>query len=77
MEHEQVTHQQIYERLVAVENKVDLVREETRGMVSAFNAASGAFIVLEWLAKVAKPLLLVGAACSAIVLAVQNLRIKN
>lgn len=77
MEYEQVTHQQIYERLVAVENKVDLVREETKGMVSAFNAASGAFIVLEWLAKVAKPLLLVGAACSAIVLAVQNLRIKN
>jgi hypothetical protein len=77
MDHEQVTHQQIYERLVAVEQKVDSLHEETQGMVSAFKAAAGAFIVLEWLAKVAKPLLILGAACSAVVLAVQNLRVKN
>lgn len=65
MTHE-VSHNEIYERLVAVEAKVDKVATDTEGMVAAFNAASGAFTVLEWLAKVAKPLIILGGFLAAI-----------
>jgi hypothetical protein len=41
-------------------------------MVDAFHAAKGAFAVLEWLAKLAKLALIVGAFFGAIWLAVQN-----
>lgn len=54
---EDISHKEIYERLCKVEAKVDKVAEDTEGMVKAFNAASGAFTVLEWLAKLAKPIL--------------------
>lgn len=65
MTHE-VSHNEIYERLIAVEAKVDKVSTDTEGMVAAFNAASGAFTVLEWLAKVAKPLIILGGFLAAI-----------
>lgn len=58
---EEVSHKEIYERLIAVESKVDKVAEDTEGMVKAFNAASGAFTVLDWIAKVAKPILFIGS----------------
>lgn len=64
---EDISHKEIYERLCKVEAKVDKVAEDTEGMVQAFNAASGAFTVLEWLAKVAKPLLWIGGVVAAIV----------
>jgi hypothetical protein len=54
---EDISHKEIYERLCKVEAKVDKVAEDTEGMVKAFNAASGAFTVLEWIAKIAKPIL--------------------
>ena len=57
MGQEDISHKEIFDRLIAVEAKVDKVAEDTEGMVKAFNAASGAFTVLEWLAKLAKPLL--------------------
>lgn len=62
----EVSHNEIYERLIAVENKVDKVASDTEGMVAAFNAASGAFTVLEWLAKVAKPLIVISGFLAAI-----------
>lgn len=65
MEQKDVSHKEIYERLIAVEAKVDKVAEDTEGMVKAFNAASGAFIVLEWVAKVAKPVLWIVATVAA------------
>lgn len=58
---EEVSHKEIYERLVQVEQKVDTIDANTKNMVSAFNAASGAFTVLEWLAKAVKPILIVAA----------------
>lgn len=61
MEQQEVSHKEIYERLCKVEAKVDKVAEDTEGMIAAFNAASGAFTVLEWLAKVAKPILFIGS----------------
>ena len=54
---EDISHKEIYDRLVAVESKVDKVSKDTEDVVAAFKAAAGAFMVLEWLAKLAKPVL--------------------
>lgn len=62
----EVSHNEIYERLCKVETKVDKVATDTEGMVAAFNAASGAFTVLEWIAKVAKPILWISAGVAAL-----------
>jgi len=69
---EEVTHAQIYERLCEVEAKVDQLDKNTQTVVAAFNAASGAFTVLEWLARAVKPILVIGAFCGAIWLAIEN-----
>jgi hypothetical protein len=64
-----ITHKEIYERLVTLETKVDRIDTNTSGMVTAFQAASGAFTVLEFIAKLAKPVLWiigVGAAIAAL-----------
>lgn len=75
-EKHEVTHREIYDRLKAVELKVDKIEANTEGMVTAFNAAQGAFTVLEWLAKVAKPLLIVGGFLTAVGVAFSNIKIK-
>ena len=62
---EEVTHKEIYDRLVAVETKVDRIDTNTADVVTAFKAAQGAFIVLEWLAKAAKPLLWITGTVAA------------
>ena len=59
---EEVSHQQIYDRLVAVEGKVDDIDKNTKGLVEAFEAMQGAFKVLGWIASAAKPILWVGGA---------------
>jgi len=56
---ENVTHEQIYERLVSLEAKVDDIDTNTKGMVEAFNNVQGAFKVLGWIANVAKPIIIV------------------
>ena len=61
----EVTHEQIYERLVAVESKVDAIDKNTKDLVDGFNAVQGAFTVLGWLAKVAKPVLWIAGAWAA------------
>jgi hypothetical protein len=60
-----VTHKEIYDRLVAVEGKVDALGESTKDVVAAFAAAQGAFKVLETLSKLARPLLWLGGLCVA------------
>lgn len=62
---EDISHAQIYERLIAVENKVDSLDKNTKHMVEAFEALQGAFTVLEWIAKAAKPILWIGALVTA------------
>ena len=62
---EDITHREIYDRLVAVEDKVDKLSEETVQIVSAFNAAQGAFTVLEWIARAAKPILWIAGVVTA------------
>jgi len=62
---EEVTHKEIYERLLAVETKVDKLNEETENVVKAFSAAEGAFTVLEWIARAVKPLLWIAGVVTA------------
>jgi hypothetical protein len=75
-EKHEVTHREIYDRLMAVEQKVDKIETNTEGMVAAFQAAQGAFTVLEWMAKVAKPLLIVVAFMTALTAAWTHIKIK-
>jgi hypothetical protein len=69
---EPVTHEHIYERLLAVESKVDNIEKNTEHVIKAFNAASGAFMVLEWVAKAVRPIIIIGAFFGAIYLAIDN-----
>jgi hypothetical protein len=62
---QEVTHEQIYERLLAVETKVDSIDTNTKGLVEAFDALQGAFKVLGWIASAAKPILWVAASIMA------------
>lgn len=67
---QEISQKQIYDRLVAVEKKVDHLDAKTESVVKAFDAAAGAFLVLEWIGKLAKPILwliAVGTAITAIV----------
>ena len=62
---EEVTHKQIYDRLLAVESKVDEIDKNTKGLVEAIKALDGAFKVLGWVASAAKPILWVGGLVMA------------
>jgi len=62
---QEVTHEQIYERLLAVETKVDSIDKNTKGLVEAFDALQGAFKVLGWVASAAKPILWVAGSIMA------------
>lgn len=72
---EDVSHKEILDRLVAVERKVDDVHTETRIMVNAFKAVDGAFTVLGWIAKVAKPILWIGGLATALGVLYTNIKI--
>jgi len=69
-----VTHREIYDRLVAVETKVDAIDANTNDMVKAFTAAQGAFTVLEWIAKAAKPFLFIAAVVASISVFIQEFK---
>jgi hypothetical protein len=62
---DEVTHKQIYDRLVAVEAKVDDIDKNTKGLVEAIKALDGAFKVLGWIASAAKPILWIGGLIMA------------
>jgi hypothetical protein len=75
-DNEEVTHKEIYVRLCEVEAKVDKLQGDTASVVQAFNAAQGAFIVLEWLGKIAKPLLWLIAAGAVLSTFWNNIKVK-
>jgi hypothetical protein len=56
----EVSHEQIYNRLLAVEAKVDEIDKNTKDLVDAINAAKGAVKVLNWVASIAQPVLWIG-----------------
>ena len=62
---EEVSHKQIYDRLVAVESKVDKLDVNTQEVVAAFQSAKGAFIALDWLSRFAGKILKIGAFITA------------
>ena len=62
---DQVTHKQIYDRLVEVEAKVDAIDKNTKGLVEAIDAMQGAIKVLGWIASAAKRILWVGGLIMA------------
>ena len=74
MEAKEISHVEIYERLIEVEEKVDKLSKDTEGLVKAFNDAQGAFHVLEWVAKVAKPILWTVGTVAAVVAILQDYR---
>ena len=61
----EVSHEKIYERLIAVEQKVDRIDNNTKGLVEAIEAAQGAVKVLGWIASLAKPMLWIGGLVMA------------
>lgn len=71
-----ITHREIYDRLVAVEAKVDALNESTKDVTEAFNAAQGAFKVLETLGRFVKPLLWLGGLVVAVAALWSNLKGK-
>jgi len=70
------THKEIYDRLLAVETKVDNLVEDSKEVVAAFNAAQGAFTVLGWLASAAKPMLWIAGVLSAFSFMISEYRMK-
>lgn len=58
---ENISHQQIYDRLLTVEHKVDQIDKNTKGLVDAIDAMQGAMKVLGWIASAAKPILWIGS----------------
>jgi len=71
---EDVSHREIYDRLIAVENKVDSLATDTKDVVTAFNSAKGAFLVLDWIGKLAKPVLWVIGAGTLVMAALEQFR---
>lgn len=67
MQPEEVTHKAIYDRLLQLEAKVDILDTKTEEVVVAFNSAKAAFTVLEWIAKAAKPILWLVATAGALI----------
>lgn len=63
---EEVSHKDIYDRLVAVESKVDKIDENTQDVVKAFDNAKGAFIALDWLSRFAGKILKIAGFCAAL-----------
>jgi hypothetical protein len=69
-----VTHREIYDRLIAVEAKVDSLDQKTTEVVTAFDAAKGAFLVLEWIGKVAKPIIWVVGVGAVLIAAYERFK---
>ena len=63
---EEVTHKEIYDRLLLLEQSVLSLTSNTSDMLSAFNAAKGAFTALEWIGKIIKPLIITGTFLAGI-----------
>jgi hypothetical protein len=72
----EITHKEIYDRVVRLEEKVDRIDANTAGMVAAFNAAQGAFTVLDWIAKIAKPILWIAGLGTVMVAAWEHWKAK-
>ena len=57
-----------------MEEKVDSIDKNTKGLVEAIDAAQGAVKVLGWIASLAKPILWCAALITAVGIAWQNFK---
>lgn len=71
---EETSHKDIYDEIVELKARVDVISNDTKDVVAAFQAASGAFKVLEWIAKISKPIITIVAAFGAAVLYMKGIR---
>ena len=71
---EDISHREIYERLISVEHKVDTIGNDTKDVVAAFNSAKGAFLVFEWIGKLAKPIIWLVGLSTIILAAYEQLK---
>ena len=71
---EDISHRELYDRLVAVETKVDTISKDTKDVVNAFNSAKGAFLVFEWIGKLAKPIIWLVGLSTIILAAYERLK---
>lgn len=69
-----ISHREIYDRLIDVEKKVDELSKNTKDVVSAFESAKGAFVVLEIVGRMVKPLLWLGGIIVAVTVFFQNIK---
>ena len=69
-----VTHREIYDRLIKVEAKVDSLDKKTTEVVTAFDAAKGAFLVLEWIGRIAKPIIWVIGISAVLITAYEKFK---
>lgn len=56
----------------ALNKEIQGLRVETKDMLAAFQAAQGAFMFLEWLARAVKPILFIGATIGGFILWVKG-----
>lgn len=56
----------------SLNREVQGLRVETKDMLAAFQAAQGAFMFLEWLARAVKPILFIGATVGGFILWVKG-----
>lgn len=68
------SHKDIYDELVELRTRVDTLSADTKDVIAAFQAASGAFKVLEWIAKVAKPIITIAASIGAAFLYMKGIK---
>jgi len=71
---QEVTHAYIYGRLLHLEDKVDKLDAKTTEVVTAFGLAKGAFAVLEFLGRIAKPILWIVGVGAAFVAVIETLK---
>ena len=57
MENSPITHEQIYQRLVELETKVDSIDRNTKELIDTFQAFKGAMRVIDMMASLAKPMM--------------------
>ena len=76
---DEVSHREILDRLVVVEDevkqasrKIDNLKEDTSEVITAFQSAKGAFTVLNWVAGAVKPILWIVGAGAVVVVAVRE-----
>ena len=68
-----ISHEQIYERLIKVEAKVDAIEKNTKELIEAFSALKGALKVLDWIASLAKPIGIITIVVGSIAVAWHSL----